>query len=47
MTSISSVIHQILLKKLNETSDVLFTIDVSSNRQVRSFYVTLPADYVT
>jgi len=36
ITSLSSVIHQILLK-LNETSEVLLTIDVWSNRQMRSY----------
>ena len=37
MTSLSSVIHQILLKKLNETSEVLLTIDIWSNRQIHSY----------
>jgi len=36
ITSMSSVIHQILLKILNETSEVLLTIDFWSNRQMRS-----------
>jgi len=31
------VIHQILLKKLNESSEVLLTIDVWPNRQMRSY----------
>jgi len=33
----STVIHQILVKKLNETSEVLLTIDFWSNRQMRSY----------
>jgi len=32
-----TVIDQILLKKLNETSEVLLTIDIWSNRKVRSY----------
>jgi len=32
-----SAIHQILLKKLNETSVVLLGIDVWSNRQMSSY----------
>jgi len=31
------VIYQVLLKKLNESSGVLLTIDVRSNRQMRSY----------
>jgi len=33
----SSVIHQILLKTLNETSEVLLAIDVLCNRQMSSY----------
>jgi len=36
ITSMSSVIHQILLKKLKEISEVLLTNDVWSNKQMSS-----------
>jgi len=33
----STVIHQMLVKKLNETSEVLLTIDYWSNRQMPTY----------
>jgi len=40
------MIHQILLKKLIETSWVLLTIDVWSNRQMRS-YIAVTVHFIS